>query len=153
MDLRFAAIAFRRRRHGWRCALIGSNCEIEGVMFQRRRGAERGNYDRSLERFSARQKLVWQLFLRLFRHFVSQLRNFLFQPRRTTSTFALPLSFTLNGNVSSSPDMGSCKVTKAWCGLLPVFPSVVVRMILRVSAALSVIALDDREEDGESLQR
>ena len=121
-------------------------------MFQRRRGPERGNYNRSLQRFGARQKLVWQLFLRLPGHFVSQLRNFLFQPLRTTSTLALPLSFTLNENDSSSPDMDSCKVRKAWCGLLPVFPSVVVRMILRVSAALSVIALDDSEDDGDSLQ-
>jgi len=52
---------------------------------------------------------------------------------RTTSTLPLPLSFKLNGNDSSRPVVGSCRVRKAWCALLPVLPSVAVRTILRES--------------------
>lgn len=71
----------------------------------------------------------------------------------TTSIFALPLSLTLNANDSSKPVEASCNVRKAWCGLFPVPPSVVVRTILRVSAASSAIAFEINGEVGESLYR
>jgi hypothetical protein len=60
----------------------------------------------------------------------------------TTSTLPLPLSLMLNGNDSSSPVAGSWSVRKAWCGFLPVLPSVAVRTILRV-------LVDDRLTAGE----
>ena len=46
---------------------------------------------------------------------------------------------------SSRPEASSVSVRNAWCGRLAFFPSVVVRIILRVSAALRGISLDSGE--------
>jgi len=70
--------------------------------------------------------------------------------RLTTSTLPLPLSLRVNGNDSSSPVEGSWSVRNAWCGLLPVLPSVVVRTILRLSDPDRLTA-GDRAEVKESL--
>lgn len=64
---------------------------------------------------------------------------------RTISSLPFPVSFTLNPYASCSPVSCSVKVRNAWCGFFPLRPSVVVRTILRVSAALRVTA----EESGE----
>lgn len=69
---------------------------------------------------------------------------------RTTSTLPLPLSLRVNGNDSSSPVEGSWSVRNAWCGFLPVLPSVVVRTILRLSDPDRLTA-GDRAEVKESL--
>lgn len=68
----------------------------------------------------------------------------------TTSTLPLPLSFTLNGNDSSRPVVGSWRVRKAWCGFFPVLPSVAVRTIFSVSEAGSVMA-EVMGDEGDSL--
>lgn len=54
---------------------------------------------------------------------------------RTISNLALPVSFTLNANDSSKPVLSSCSVRKAWCGLLPLFVSCVVRRTLSAAPA------------------
>jgi hypothetical protein len=69
----------------------------------------------------------------------------------TTSTLPLPLSLMLNGNDSSRPLAGSWSVRKAWCGFLPVLPSVAVRMILRVSVDDKLTA-GERAEVRDSLE-
>lgn len=51
------------------------------------------------------------------------------------SSFALPVSFTLNANDSSRPVLSSRSVRKAWCGLLPLLPSCAVSMTLSEAAA------------------
>lgn len=56
----------------------------------------------------------------------------------------------LNGNDSWSPVAGSWSVRKAWCGFLPVLPSVVVRTILSVSVAERLTA-GDKADVKESL--
>lgn len=63
---------------------------------------------------------------------------------RTMSTFALPLSLMLNANDSSKPVSTSCRVRKAWCGLLPVLPSCAVRTTFNDDDAESVMG---EEED------
>lgn len=71
-------------------------------------------------------------------------------PQRTNSILPLPLSLTLNGNDSCRPVDGSWSVRKAWCGFLPVLPSVAVRTILRVSVDERLTA-GDRADVKESL--
>lgn len=66
------------------------------------------------------------------------------------SSLPLPVSFTLKPKLSCRPVCSSCKVRKAWCGFLPLRPSVVVREILRMSAAESVTA-EESGDVGESL--
>lgn len=60
----------------------------------------------------------------------------------TSSTLPLPLSLTLNAYDSSRPVFCSVRVKKAWCGRLAFLPSVVVRIIFRVSEAPSGISVD-----------
>lgn len=53
----------------------------------------------------------------------------------TSSTLPLPLSFTENVYVVSSPVSWSWSRRKAWCGRFAVLPSVAVKIILRLSVA------------------
>jgi hypothetical protein len=52
----------------------------------------------------------------------------------TICTLALPSSLTLNGKGASRPESSSLSMMKAWCGLLPLPLSFVVRLIFAVSA-------------------
>lgn len=83
---------------------------------------------------------------------LSLLNRFCCSAEHTTSIFALPFSFTLNGKDSCSPLSCSLKVKKAWCGRAPDFPSFVVKEILSESPAESANDEDVSGEVGESLR-
>ncbi len=56
----------------------------------------------------------------------------------TIETVAFPFSFTVRGNGASSPLSSSFRSTKAWCGRFALPLSFAVRLILIVSALVSV---------------
>lgn len=139
----------------WGCgdgrATVGLHGEIEDMLFERCGGAEGGEDEAGFERGGGGEELMGQVFVGL-RELLAGHR--VFGRRRvcvrTMSSLPLPVSLMLKAKASWRLLFCSLRVRNAWCGLFPLRPSVVVRTILRVSAAERVTA-EERGDVGESL--